>query len=570
MVNSGGTLQRILITWWLIVGSAVANAEANARVDRSVIAVDESLTLTLSIDRSGSVHAPELSGIRSNFHIVGNNQSSQHSYSNGKSESLTQWIITLIPKQVGQLIIPAIIIEGEKTLAIAIDVRPSIPHSIGDILPVYLESDIDNKEVTVQQQIIYTLRIFQSIELDNMNVSEPEFDHAAIKKLSQNSYKRRIKNTPYRVHELRYAIFPQQSGQLTIPEAVFTANEQLTRRSIFSMPGQGKAIRKMSQQHTVTVKGVPSTFKGKIWLPAKSLKLTQTWSADPDELRVGESITRSITLAAENLLDSQLPPVDFPSMAGAKLYPDKGQTESTETDQGVNSSRTDSTALIPTREGPLTLPEIRISWWDTHAKKMREALIPETTLRIKPALADTLTTIPTAIDHSQLTKPSSLSPPVTIIKSNAIYWQITCVILTLAWLCTLYGWFSLKRQLPKNNTKPSQQINTSNPTEKQALKTLASVCHQNDITKVRQALILWAQAHWPAENIHSLQDVQKFCAHMPLTNALLHLDTLLYGNSKDSTQWNGENLLTTIKQLQESNKKEKQHSTQTLTPLYPQ
>lgn len=548
--------------------STAANAKAIAKVDREVVAVDESLMLTVTIDKTGSVSTPSFSGIRSNFHIISNNQSSSHRYVNGESESSTQWQLTLIPKHTGQLVIPALIIDGEKTLPITIDVRPAVPQSQADLQPVYIESEVDNTEIYVQQQLIYTVRIFQSVQLDNMNVSEPEFDKAAVKKLSQNSYQRRIKNTPYRVHELKYAIFPQQSGELTIPEAVFTANETVARRSLFNFPGQGRAIRKMSKQHTVAVKDIPAQFTGNTWLPAKSVALEQSWSADPDTIRVGESITRSITIKAQGLLDSQLPPIDIPSLAGAKFYPDKGQTNSTETGKGVNSSRTDSTALIPTQEGTLVLPEVRLSWWDTSSNTQREALIPQSTVTVQPALGDSLATASTAKDHSQIQAP--VSKPMTVIKDNTIvYWQLACAVLAIAWMLTTYLWLSLKRQRQAITQSGDIEKPSITLTEKQAFKTLSSVCHRNDINTVRKTIIDWAQLHWPDQSIVSLEDIKKQCQYQPLINELLLLDSCLYNSDSSDSQWNGENLLAVIRQMIEQEKQQAHTSTPTLAPLYP-
>lgn len=568
MVNTINRLLLLTITLCISLASTTINAEAVAEVDRSVVAVDESLVLTLSLYRNSSVKTLDLTGIRSNFHIVGNNQSSRHTYRNGQSESIMEWQITLIPKHVGQLIIPAIIIDGDKTEPITIDVRPAVPLSEDKLLPVYLESQLDHDSVYVQQQIVYTLRVFQSIQLDNMNVSEPDIDNAVVKKLSQQSYQRRIKNTPYRVHELRYAIFPQQSGELIIPEAVFSANEVVARRSIFNLPGQGRAIRKLSQQHTVIVKDIPKQFTGSVWLPAQSIRLEQSFIPTLKQLHVGESITRSITIHANGLLDSQLPPVKFPATPGVKYYPDKAQTQSNESEQGISSSRTDSTALIPTQQGTLTLPQVRIVWWDTTIDEQREALIPASTLNIVPALNDDASiTTAKAVDHSQ-TSPDTepTNPPVAPTQHG--FWPIISAMLAAAWIITLFMWWNVKRQL---TAQAAQTVvtDTAPLSEKQAYKTLATLCHNNDIGKLRQALLDWAQSYWPNHTIGSLQDIARLCDHQPLNNVLLQLDNHLYGTRSDSS-WNAQSLLSAIKTLKTQTSRRETAKDTTLAPLYPQ
>ena len=187
-----------------------------ASIDRSVIAIDDTLIFTIRVNSTGSFKGPDLNSIYIDFDVLGNRQSSSHTIRNGVSESSTEWIITLAPKRKGRLTIPAINIDGEKTEPISVIVQASPPVSADLLKPVYLESEVDQNNVYVQQQIIFTLRIFQSIQLDNMNISEPEFDDALMEKLGQTSYQRKIQNTPYRVHELNYAIFPQKTGTITI------------------------------------------------------------------------------------------------------------------------------------------------------------------------------------------------------------------------------------------------------------------------------------------------------------------------------------------------------------------
>ncbi len=551
----------------LVLATAQSFAQPSARIDRSVIAIDDTLTLTIRINETGSINGPDLSPLDKNFHILGNSQSSRHMIRNGKSESWTEWTINLMPKRQGQLTIPPINIDGQKTQAININVQPSVPRSAGNLQPVFIESEIDKDSVYVQQQLIFTLRIFQSIQLDNMNISEPEFDNAAIEKLAQNSFQRRIQNTPYRVHELRYAIFPQQTGELIIPELIFTANETVSRRSMFSLPGQGRPVRKMSQQHSVNVEAAPAQFTGNTWLPAKSLKLVETWSDSPENIRVGESITRTITIKAEGLLDSQLPPFEFPAINGAKFYPDQGEAETAVADQGVISSRTDSAAIIPTQTGTIELPEIRVDWWDSQRNQLQHAVIPASTLTVKPALEQNQSnSTPLAVDHSQSTELMS-EQPITVSDGDHIFWQVTSALLAAGWLITLFMWWRLKQA---TRISSHSDTHTTEPalSEKQAFKALTRVCRTNTIEQARQALINWARSYWPQHRIQSLQDIQRYCEHSPLSNALLQLDNDLYGSSKDSNSWNGENLLAAIKLVRDSGNSSHSAKEQGLPPLY--
>ena len=564
MQRSIAAIAFMVVIIFTMISTATAAAPI-AKIDRNVIAIDDTLTLTIRINDGGSYTGPNLNPVEKDFYLLGNSKNSRHMIRNGKSASWTEWIITLMPRRKGQLEIPAIDVDGQRTLPISISVQPSIPTPEGTLEPVFLESEVDISNVYVQQQIIFTLRIFQSIQLDNMNISEPEFDNAAMEKLGQNSFQRRIQNSPYRVHELRYAIYPQQTGELIIPEMIFTASEAMTRQSVFSLSGQGKRIRKMTRQHKINVKAPPSSFTGDTWLPAKSVKLIETWSSSPDTIYVGDSITRTVTVLADGLLDSQLPPLSFSPIDGAKLYPDKGSSETSVTDKGSISSRIDSVAIIPTREGEITLAEIRLQWWDTKHNKMQEAIIPATTLMAKPALNENRgNSTPLAMDHSLTT--SKVSTVTASSESQNLLWQSVAAGFALAWLVTLYLWRQLKRQVSIEATQEDTVV--AKPlSEKQAFKQLSKVCHDNNIQTVRTALLSWASAYWSDNNIQSLQDIQAQSNHPALNMALSQLDNRLYGHQQDNHGWDGESLLSIIRLIRKSGET-KHTKVDGLKPLY--
>ena len=78
-----GTLSQSVsrILWVLLLaGFAVAAAEANviAKVDRSVLAADETLTLTLRIGDSTDAAEPNLSVLENDFEILGSKPQQQY------------------------------------------------------------------------------------------------------------------------------------------------------------------------------------------------------------------------------------------------------------------------------------------------------------------------------------------------------------------------------------------------------------------------------------------------------------------------------------------------------------
>ena len=55
-----------------------------------------------------------------------------------------------------------------------------------------------------------------------------------------------------------------------------------------------------SAEIPLTVRPKPDTWPASApWLPARSLSMSETWNPEPDHTLVGDSLTRTLTLKAE-------------------------------------------------------------------------------------------------------------------------------------------------------------------------------------------------------------------------------------------------------------------------------
>ena len=355
---------------------ASVNAEVTVRQDRQQITIEDSFRLTIRVTDGEDLDDIDLSELALNFDILGRSSNSRRVFGTGGNESWSELILSLAPKHTGTLTIPALNVDGVLTPAgqLIVTEQAAVPAGTTDL--VFVEAEVDKKSIYVQSQLIFTLRIYQSINLDNSSISELKIDDSFIEQLSQTSNQRTIGGRPYLVHDIKYAIFPQKSGELKIPSLTFTGNQSSGRRSLFDQPTQGRRIRRQTDALTITVKPIPNQFSGDNWLPASELTISESWSIEPEKLKVGESTTRTLTIKGKGLLAAQLPPNLAPSLTGAKFYPDQPQLENEKNELGVSSQRIDSSAIIMTQAGDYTLPETRIPWWDTTTNTQRWLTLP--------------------------------------------------------------------------------------------------------------------------------------------------------------------------------------------------
>jgi hypothetical protein len=491
-----------------------ALAGVSAQVDRKQISLNESLQLVVSFDQRPNGNTPDTSVLARDFDILGTSQSSRQSYINGRSEISTDWIYTLAPKRQGTLTIPSIALNGEATQAITIQVSEASKQvANGD---VFMESDIDNQEVFVQQQILLTLRIYHAVSLGrNANLSEPNIPDAIVNKLKEDEFQTRIDGRDYRVFEQKFAIFPQKSGQLDIPASVLTASIPSRRnRGMFDPFNiDGQAVRIMSDSYRINVKPQPKNYPDEAWLPAKNLRILDDWNGSNLEIKLGESLTRTVTVVAEGLLGAQIPPLDVPDIADLKIYPDQAVVSDGEGDKIIGSS-TFSYAIIATREGTYPIPEQHISWWDTNAQKIRKAILPATQLVV--TAGSSASSAPTKTEKFDAISPKLAPPSVALPSevvatpsqdtmdvtteagSKTVLWlTIALTVVSLLWFITLALWWLSSR-------KPKQIVNIVEANQP-GLKKLLKSCDAKNSQACLDALLAWGIEQYGTKTLKALQ-----------------------------------------------------------------
>jgi hypothetical protein len=561
MTQADGRPARAWLILTLLLWCAAATAATpEANVDRAVVGEGDSITLTIRRAGPSGGDSPDYGVLTRDFHQYGSGESSRHVISNGRAESWTEWQTTLIPKRSGQLVIPPIPLGAGKTAPIAIQVNPASATAATRDEPLFIEASIDSDSVYVQQQLLLTVRVFHAVRLDDMNLTEPELDNANVEKVSQESFRRDVDGITYQVHELVYAIFPREAGELTIPELVFSARQPQRTRSFFDFPGQGRGLRRLSRQFNVQVKPIPPQFSGGTWLPARTLTLVESWSGNPQQLTVGETITRTLTLQADGLTATQLPQVEVPTLAEGKLYADQPQLDDRGDSRGVLGKRVESMALIPTQAGQMALPATRIRWWDVTSDSEKVAELPAQILTIRPAAG--------------AAAPAGTQPPAgsgiaadggapTAVAAGARGWQIATAALALAWLLTLGLLWRQRRPAAAAAIAPPP----AREDEKPLFAVLEQACRRGDAVAARQALLRWAARYYGISPV-TLEWLITRSDDPALRDAVQAMERQLFGGDGGAA-WEGEALLRAVGELRRKRPARNGDGGEALPGLYP-
>ncbi|HUW29319.1 MAG TPA: BatD family protein [Sulfuriferula sp.] len=568
----------LVITALCVLYSTQSSASLQAQVDRNPVAVNESFNLTLQSSDNSSGE-PDLSALKRDFDILGQSKSSSFQIINGQISHNTQWQISLTPKHAGQLQIPAISLGGQSSPPVSLTVTAaSQADTAQQSKNLFVEVSAEPQTVHVQQQIIFTVRLYSALSLgDGSNLSDPEFPKmdAVVERLGTDRPFQVVRNgQAYSVIERRYAVFPQKSGQFNSSPVVFDGSVVEENQGgggfMFNPFSQStRHLRLNSKTIAFSVKPVPAGFDSSQWLPASKLQLEEQWSENPPKFTVGEPITRTLTITANGLTASQLPALDSSKIDGLKLYPDQPTLKDSQDGNGIVGTREQKIAFIPTRPGNVTLPAIEIKWWNVNTDKEEVARLPARSISILPGSPNQVSappptpTTPTteAPVPSALPTNASQAPGTSIATVAPGWWPWLSLLLGTGWLITLLAWWWQSRKKSSLTETNTAHEETLGQLEKQFKK----ACLANDASEAKTQLLAWAKQRWRQNPPASLTALARLC-EPSLADAVTQLDRALYAQTQ--AHWQGDALWQLFSQHKPVDIRIKTENSDALEPLY--
>ena len=539
--------------------------------ERQIIPINETLRLTI-VDNAGDDPSDiDISGIEANFSVV--NESSQSSFTmiNGRTESIRTRVLNLVPLRLGSALIPPLTLNKQTSKAIKITVIKAIPAAseLND-QSVILESSVDKSEVVVGGQVIYTFRVIYRVQLNNAEITPPSIEGADLTPLEDKNYMRVIDGRNYNVTEKRYAIFFHQAGLKMIPSQSLTAllsNNQ--RRNLgFDPFARGSELRLESKALTIDVLAQPQSPSPLThWLPAAKIELQEEAQA-ANSSRVGEPITRSISVMAQGLPAELLPALIPATPNGINSYPEKPELVNQEFIGGIAGKRSDTIAMVPTQAGTFTLPAIDLPWWNTGSQRWETASLPARTITVLPATPSAQATSNPLDDDSQnINQPNNEEPSITdLLAMNTAQnsaWMPIALLALGGWIITLlYLWLKPSRSKSAEEAYPSPMSS-----DQTILKTLSNqlqdACKKNDAASAKQQLQSWLVCYKKDYSIDG--DLSS-----ALNKATAALDNHLFNKHSSEQSWDGLALQKAIQALITASSNNKNGLKQSpLAPLYP-
>ena len=529
MVTNANALMRNVTLALCVVIVTISNVSAAVRatVDRPSVDLNESFMLELIVD-AGTGAEPDFTVLEEDFYLGQVSQLSNTSIYNGEIRRSRTWTIALMPKSTGEQVIPPISVGNEQSAAVRIFVNAPSDAPPGEA-DVFIASEIDQSETYVQAQILYRIKVYRAVATRQPALREPTISGAEVLfELAgdEQSYEAILGGKAYSVVERVIALYPQESGEITISPARFEArvlrNGRITGRKVFE-----------SETHTINVLPIPAPppgFPDALWLPARDVRISEEWSREPDRIDAGEPVTRRVTISALGQIETQIPAIEPPAVDGLNVYADKPELSRAVEPAGIRGIRKDQYAMIGVNGGVIELPELAVPWWDIEAGDWRVARLPGRSIRVR------------AIDEPAIAEP----PPAAALPQRERtdraagkilpggFWQRASQLLAALWVLTLIAWWWSSRETQREPREPGPP-----PVYKRQAKLVKAArkaALAGDGDAVRSALLDWARLQWPVDGPRSLGALAERVSS-PLADELRKLSSASYGPG--GRDWDG-------------------------------
>ena len=606
---------KIVFAFFIMFFLCRGAAGFEASVSRTVIPEGESFQLYLRQDGNGA--QPDISVLNEDFLITMERKSFKSTYVNGKAQSFNENVLTLIPKKTGKIVLPSIHAGKEKTSPIALTVVAG-----GQVLPddpvarqkaqavqpnVFIRYALEDKTPYVGQQIPLTVRLFSFVKtpLLDGSVVPPKADGVTSEQWGDAKRRREVVNDrAYDVWEYRFLLFAQKSGKIRLSPAQFrgTVSDPDGRREetddLFGMGGgffsgffNQKNIAVQSDPIVLDVR--PAQADANYWLPATEVAVSEDLTPSKQSIALGEAVTRTVTVMASGVRDSQIPDPVFADGSDYKQYPGKTDSKNLFDDNGVIGVKTRQIVFMPTVAGKVVLPSMEIPWFDVKTGKMKKALLPSRSITVTGEAVENVAPLPQKPEPVQNIVAEREAPPVERKESvfaeafsepvespeerQAVlsFWEkyvrysplrlfLAGIFVGVAVVGSL--WLLFYRMVFGRAKKEAGSV-PPKENDSGAIKRLREACHAGKADEARQALLEWARLHWPEKPPLTVSELAARLNSPALVEEAGSLNKALYGGNLN--EWHGENLWRTFKAAQTDERKRTENEKIPVPPLYP-
>ncbi|EPJ48728.1 MAG: hypothetical protein OFPI_28280 [Osedax symbiont Rs2] len=368
---------RLIYIILLIVSSELQGA-VKASVDRVKASYGQTIQLNISSDNALG-KSPNLTLLKRSFKVIGSSKVSRPYIKNSQRSQKTLWFFILKPKRSGNLTIPAININGEKTSPIRISVtgrqtRTSSSEKLTRSKPVIshdiiVKATINKNKLYPNEILVYQLSVdYPDKSSADFQVKAPFIAGAIILPLAQPSYsKHKVRSKNRTLRTQSFAIFSEKVAYYQIEPAAISFSDKSNGDKT-----QQVTLKANNLHFEITPKANHNSLG--YWLPSRKIKLSDSWQL-PQQIQVGDSITRTIELSAQGINADILPLMSALTHKNVQIKLLDVSIQNSIEDGVLLAIRREKVSMTFTKAGNVSLAPLDIHWWNTDVDQARIASV---------------------------------------------------------------------------------------------------------------------------------------------------------------------------------------------------
>ncbi|MFA0324474.1 BatD family protein [Vibrio splendidus] len=228
-------------------------------------------------------------------------------------------------------------------------------------------------KVSVNEQVILNIEVATPRWLTGgTRIGSIEIPNVIAKQRNQlaTNYTERVNGTTWSRQRWEVTLYPMTSGEFVIPTVPV--------RVQVSAPDGSNVGGTLYTQPIKFEASLPSGLldNESPWFSATEVDTEQQWQRSSENLKVGDAITRTVTIKAKDSLSVLLPDVlNNESTQQYQAYPQPNRLDDTQDRGNYRSSRIEETVYVIQQGGEFTLPEFSFQWWDSKNQRLETVVI---------------------------------------------------------------------------------------------------------------------------------------------------------------------------------------------------
>lgn len=380
---------RIFFIYAIFVSAVCTAADFEATVSSMHGNVGQSINLSLRLLDTEAQENPDLTPLLKNFNISTQQKMYSTSVIYGKKSTETVWNIMLIPKVAGEITIPKITISTKQGMLATNPLKIAISQYNKQLTNgqqgINLTAEITKTTTYLREPVIYTIKIISDFPWTSTSLPDISAPGIITEVVAgwPKQYKQIYGNRYSIITEIKYYVTPISAGKLELAAPTLEGEIQ---SAVGMINGYYDLNPFIIQGEPMILNILEPPIATKDWSPLQELVLEEEWSG-LDNVKVGDTITRRVTMLAKGNFSSQLPEIRTAQENDQlKVYVNKSTSTDNleEKSNTIVSTRQEEFALVPKESGEIALPAINIKWWNLRTNKLEIATLPAKNINVAP------------------------------------------------------------------------------------------------------------------------------------------------------------------------------------------